>query len=101
MRGVFFEPTGPPLIRDELKYDVGFKDSLQKTMEQEEFKRRAVSNTPKEFQAERPKENSNYEPLRNRYKNEVQEKVTQIPLSGQQSYQAFNYKGYESSFSEI
>ena len=35
MKGAFYEPSTPPLIRDELRYDAGFKDALQKTMEQE------------------------------------------------------------------
>ena len=47
MRQVFYEPTAPPILRDELKYNSGFKDSLQQTMEQEEIKRRAYSSNQK------------------------------------------------------
>lgn len=35
MKGVFYEPKTPALIRDELRYNPGFKDSLQQTVEQE------------------------------------------------------------------
>lgn len=35
MKGVFFESKAPVLIRDELKYNYNFKDSLQQTMEEE------------------------------------------------------------------
>lgn len=95
MKGVFFQTKAPLLIRDELRYNPGFKDSLQQTVEQEEFKRRRMSNTPKEAYEEKPVPVPTYQPQMRYNKREVVGKVTEKPLD--QDFSAYNYRGFQSN----
>lgn len=94
MKGVFYESNTPVLIRDELRYNYGFKDSLQKTLEEEAYKKQLQANTTRTSFEQPTAVVAPYESQKIRAKKEVLGKVTEIPMEN--SSGPLNYRGFQS-----
>ena len=95
MRGIFFTGGAPPLLRDELRYNNKYRDSLEQKVEEVQIMKKQERQIADQYESEKPSTVPKEATSRLRYrKNQVLEKVSQIPMEGAVQ-QHYNYDGYK------